>query len=383
MGGRRTEPLAAARAAGLTPLFLGLRRSVTARHLELAEVVIGHDEPAAAMPLVLAAAALYEIGATVPVTDDFMQLAGEVGSALNLTGNPVGAISATSDKALMRAALRNTAAPVRAQRVTTVEEALHCLETVGTPGILKPATGTGSDRVRRIESVDDLRALAAEDALAGTTWIYEEFLAGPEFSVETFTANGVHQVLAITEKFTNESFVEIGHLVPARIGAELAEAIRAAVTEALTALGVVEGPGHTEVIVTDQGPRIVETHLRQAGDGIVELVRLATGVDVQELTFGWLAGHELELRGSGTAPAAAVWFLTPGPGRVAEVTGADAAAGMPGVREVFVRLEAGDEIPELTGSRTRSGFVIAVGDDPTAAVDRARAAADTIEVRYV
>ncbi|MDE8703611.1 ATP-grasp domain-containing protein [Adlercreutzia equolifaciens] len=73
-------------------------------------------------------------------------------------------------------------------------------------------------------------------------------------------------------------FIERGHVEPARITPERAEAIRAVVEHALGSLGVEYGASHAEVKVASDGSiKIIEIGSRMGGDCIgSDLVRLFT-----------------------------------------------------------------------------------------------------------
>ncbi|CAM5719195.1 hypothetical protein SBADM41S_03708 [Streptomyces badius] len=110
---------------------------------------------------------------------------------------------------------------------------------------------------RGVALVSDAGTLeSAARAMTGSAapesrWIAEEFLSGPEFSVETFSTDGSHHVVAVAEKFKGDNFVEIGHLVPARVRAADHAAMAAEVGALLDAVGLNEGVAHTEVVLTD------------------------------------------------------------------------------------------------------------------------------------
>ncbi|TCO40505.1 biotin carboxylase [Kribbella antiqua] len=156
----------------------------------------------------------------------------------------------------------------------------------GRPVILKPDLGNGSlgvfavtDACRIDEGWRWVRAAGLGAVLA------EEMLAGPEFSVETRSVEGRHEVLMVTEKFTSgpPHFVEVGHVMPARTAAGPSledEAVRA-----LIALGHADGPAHVELILTEAGPAVVEVNRRLGGDRIWELLQLSTGIDVLRLVL--------------------------------------------------------------------------------------------------
>ena len=78
-------------------------------------------------------------------------------------------------------------------------------------------------------------------------------MSGPEVSVETLTVDGECYVVQITDKITTGAphFVEMGHTQPSRLSADITEQIRSIAIAANKAVGIDNGPSHTEIIVTD------------------------------------------------------------------------------------------------------------------------------------
>ncbi|MEE1838757.1 ATP-grasp domain-containing protein [Streptomyces sp. NPDC088190] len=321
------------------------------------------------------------------MSDTYVEVAAEINWMFGLHGNSPAVPRAMNDKARMRDILRDSAAcTVLAARVSTADEVKEFAAAAGYPFIVKPVDGTGSRGVTMVpdrEGLDD--AVARTVGTASTThettgWVAEEYLCGPEFSVETFSADGAHHPLAVTEKFKGSNFVEVGHVVPARLPSEAVQAVTAEVTACLNAIGQSEGPAHTEVVLTNRGPRIVETHCRPGGDGIVELVQLAVGLDILRITFEWLAGRPLRLDGATETRAAATWFLTPQPGTVSSISGLWEARSAEGVTTAYLTVTPGEDVGELRSSSDRSGAAIATGDTAEQALQRAREAVGCLEV---
>jgi biotin carboxylase len=381
VGGKRTEAMEAAHRAGMTISYLGPKSALSERHRELVDSALLLPDMSPDH-VVRAAVALHRVqpfDLAITMNDTFLQAAARINHELGLQTNPLEAVTAVNDKAFMRELLRGSAVGQVASAAVRSEHDLRMLpRTVPLPVILKPTLGTGSRSIHVIRDLEQLDALAREldfSAPAGDStppWLAEELLEGPEFSVETFSMAGGHHLLAVTEKFKTDNFVEIGHLVPARITAEQQDRIFAEVSTLLTALGVQEGAAHTEVMLTAAGPRVIETHTRPGGDAIVELVRLASGFDIQQLTFDWLAGKPVELTPAPEAAAAAIWFLTVPEGTVTAVGGQDEACASEGVMSAFLTAGVGDLIPPLRSSWDRQGDALAVGDDPDTALHRAR-----------
>lgn len=321
----------------------------------------------------------------VTVRERFLTTAARIADALGLAGNPLQTVRALKDKARMRELLQRRApdSAVRAKVMRTVEEVDAFVAEVGLPIVLKPRDGSASEGITIIRHTSGMAAARQLVRSRPEALLAEEFLDGPEFSVETFSDQGSHHLLAITEKFTGPGAVEIGHLVPARISADEYATLEEATGDFLDAIGLLEGPAHTEVILTPRGPRVVESHNRPGGDGIVDLVRHVTGLDLRDLLAAQTAGEPLPAADGERAGAAATWFLTTDPGLVTEVSGWQAAAEQPGVVAVSPAVRAGDTVAPLGGSDDRCGSLIAAAPTPDEALDRARAALSLVTVHTV
>src|SRR5262249_40296274 len=184
----------------------------------------------------------------------------------------------------------------------------------GLPAVIKPADYGASNGVRLVEDerdITDAYATAAQRAPSGGV-VVDRFVPGAEGSVECVsTPDGAHHVLAITEKMVSHPpfFVELGHLVPARVPKPTRKVIEDLVRRTLTALGMQRGVSHTEVKLGPDGPVIIESAGRQAGDMIPKLVTLATGANPYLLELAAILGEDAAMLpvvpGSAVAPGRA------------------------------------------------------------------------------
>ncbi|HSK38942.1 MAG TPA: ATP-grasp domain-containing protein, partial [Arenibaculum sp.] len=251
---------------------------------------------------------------------------------------------------------------------------------IGYPVIVKPVDGGGSIGIVRADGPEDVRAgFVRLDGLGIADVIVEEFLDGPEFSVEAFSFAGRHVVLAITEKIVGANFIEMGHALPADLPEETGRTVEDFVAEFLTIVGLDDGPSHTELKLTSKGPRIIESHNRIGGDKIGLLVDAALGVNLVDLSFGWAAGilPALDRVPPGRC-SSAVRFLSVPPGRIERIEGLDRLRAAEDVLEFDFRHSVGETIGLVTENLERSGFVAVTA--PTTGEARARAEALAGEV---
>lgn len=314
--------------------------------------------------------------------EDSMMLAYRVADELGLAVNPPEAVGLLNDKLAMRTLLHERGiSSVRFTVASRWQDVAGLLDGFDLPVVVKPATLAGSRGTYLLTDPADLPAWGR--TLEGYGYdgplLVEEYLCGPEYSVETLTVDGAHHVVGVTRKLLGPlpHFVEMGHLFPepdavrARAVADLAVAL-------LDAAGYRCGPAHTEVIVTDRGPRIVESQARLGGDRIPRLVELATGFDLERGLFAALAGRapgELAARAAGH-----IAYLDLPAGVLTDVRGLDAARRLAGVDLLSFPFTPGDVVPRIVNSKTRHGFVVVAGADAAQALSRAALVRSTVEV---
>ncbi|MFL5344420.1 MAG: ATP-grasp domain-containing protein [Hyalangium sp.] len=304
----------------------------------------------------------------ISLTEYGLMPAARLSRALGLPALSPEVVERTRDKHAMRQALSAAGFDVvKAALGRSVEDLVRFREKVGSKFIIKPRDGVGSQQVACVEEKTNL---ADTVAMFAGDFLMEEYLEGRELSVESFSFNGKHFVFGINEetKYFESSanpYVEIAHEMPAL----LSESERAGVVkfagEFLDCIGISDGPAHTELKLTPQGPRIIETHNRLAGDWLPVLVRLSSGVDLYELAVGWPCGLiEPPIQAAAPFGGAAIRYFTPQPGVVSKVSGVEYARIEPGVVALHLPLRPGSVVRPVRKSLDRSGYVIATA--PTA-----------------
>lgn len=309
--------------------------------------------------------------------------AAQIDRMLGLGGYSTETVDLLLDKWRMRQRLNALGiSPVAAAVGETEEDLRRFAEAHGLPMFVKPICEAGSIGVFAVRDEADLVSIPArfreiearfdKADLVGPLdrFLMEEFLDGPEISVETLSFDGRHVVVGVTDKILGgPGFVEVAHSSPSRHPAELLREVEDLIVAFLDAVGLRHGPGHTEVKLTGRGPRIVESHTRIGGDRINELTEIAYGVDMDRYALGSRLGMIEPLSRSPLPQAgAAIRFLTPPPGKVTEVTGVDAVRADPALVELEISVRPGDEVSPLTWSDERVGYVLARGETVEEAV---------------
>ncbi|OKK07502.1 biotin carboxylase [Streptomyces sp. CB02488] len=326
-----------------------------------------------------AAVRTLEDGATVAgvltSSEYYVPAAAALAYRLGLPGPSAEAVRACRDKAEQRRAL--TGAGVGSADFAAVSEvagALAAARGIGLPVVVKPVQGSGSLGVRLCTDLDEVAEhagtlLAATVNERGITApgriLVEEYLTGPEFSVEVF---GTEAVVTVAKHVGPlPAFVETGHDVPAALTGEQEIALRETAVRAVRALGLGWGAAHVELRLTGtRTAQVIEVNPRLAGGMIPELVRRACGTDLVRAQVLAALGAAPELERTGHARAS-IRFLTCDRDGILAPSAAlheavDRARTVPGTVEALLYRAPGEPVGPAEDFRGRVGHVIAVAD---------------------
>lgn len=162
---------------------------------------------------------------------------------------------------------------------TTVAEGLESAARIGSwPVVIKPINSSGSDGVTFCHGLADVertcRALLGTRNLCGQInekLAVQEFVSGPSYATHTVSLGGHHVLVAVFEfaKRTGPlggAIYDCFRLIsPARH--ELWRTLDDYSRRCLDALHVKTGPALGEIMLTEQGPRLIEINARLAGAG--------------------------------------------------------------------------------------------------------------------
>lgn len=197
------------------------------------------------------------------------------GRLLKVRGQDPEAVRACRDKSRGRQLSAAAGVPIpRFVLAATPEEAAAA--DVGFPCVVKPLDDSGSYGVKLCANAQEV----ADHAKALLAWTHnevgqpklpsvlvEEYMHGREISVEVIVADSRARVVAMTDKVLLDPpvFYEIGHTVPASLDPQAEAACREVAVQALEAIGYDFGAAHVELMITDDGPRLVEVNCRARG----------------------------------------------------------------------------------------------------------------------
>ncbi|MFD7529703.1 MULTISPECIES: ATP-grasp domain-containing protein [unclassified Streptomyces] len=383
-----TGRLFAARAAelGVVPVLLCADpdRYPYAAEDRLRTVVVDTSDETALWAAVRALEDEAAVAGVLTSSEYYVPTAAALAYRLGLPGPSAEAVRACRDKAEQRRTLTDAGvgSPDFAV-VSEVTDALAAARSIGLPVVVKPVQGSGSLGVRLCTDLDEvaehagtlLAATVNERGIAAPSRILiEEYLTGPEYSVEVFGTDAV--VTVAKHVGALPVFVEIGHDVPAALPGEQEIALRESAVRAVRALGLGWGAAHVELRLT--GPRtarVIEVNPRLAGGMIPELVRRACGIDLVRAQVLASLGTAPELERGGYARASIRFLTAEQDGILARSTALTEAIArartVPGTVEAVLYRAPGEPVGPAEDFRGRVGHAIAVADRSVRAAEAA------------
>lgn len=328
-----------------------------------------------------------KICGAISFTERGLALAGTISDELSLATTSYAVAERALDKSSMRQILPSSLSP-RWSLIGSRKELKQFKRECQADVILKPRNGVGSSEVVLLRGNDDIDQLL-DDTLPA---LAEEQVLGQLYSVEALSFAGTHRIIAITKKrdmghLAANGFVAAQQTLQSASVLETPDykAIEPIVHECLNRIGLKDGPSHTELILSKDGPKIVETHNRTGGDKIHEMTILVTGIDMVWSALNWYVNQaDLTQRfQKNLHKAASIRFFDTKPGRVTEMKGLSGQRYRPGVVEIVCRAALGTTVPSILSARDRIGYVLTVANSPVMAESIAADAMNEITITTV
>jgi len=229
------------------------------------------------------------VNGVVATTELSVPIAAYVAEQLGLLGVPYEVAMVITDKYRNRECIKGLTELLSPKYVeaTCIEDIQQ--SDVPYPMILKPINLGGKRGITVVKDANELEQAfnyAKESFRKGTTpvIIAEQFLdGGMECSVESITFKGKHTIVQITQKDSSGAphCVELGHHQPAPLSADIWDKVVRGVSSGLTAIGITNGPCHTEIKIINGEVYLIEFNARPGGDHIWwPMVELSTGFDI-------------------------------------------------------------------------------------------------------
>lgn len=331
-------------------------------------------------------------GVIHPCSEVSMAVMGRINDELGLSGISREQAICATNKHLMRKAFEKGNAPSpKSILAQDAEDAWSRLQNeFDTDAILKPSRNSGSRGIakvsRNMDKGDFIRAY--DEALSESrdhSVLIEQFIEGPEFSIEMIVWQGEIHVLTVTDKKTTGAphFVELGHNQPSCFSATDVETLKAAAVAGVRALGVNNCACHAEAKLMNGKAYLMEVGARLGGDFIsTELTHLSTGIDMVAAAIDVALGVEPDLSAKEEPMGVCIRYFCPKPGKLVSISNTE-VLNNPHVYLWEIYPKEGDVIPAVTSSLCRSGHVIVTEKTPQKAIELAERLIESVKFETV
>ena len=278
-------------------------------------------------------------------------------------------------------------------------EARRAAQELGWPVVVKPADSAGSRGVRKVSGIGDLQAAVSEakefSSQEDPEILLEEFLQGSEHSIEGLVLGGEIRWTGFSDRNYDKKeiyppyFLEDGDTLPSDLSPEVVEQVMAAADQAVRALRIDQGPVKGDILVDENGPKVIEMAARLSGDYFCyETVPLHNGTDLLRAVMDQALGLPVDQRllEPKYERGVALRYVWPEPGVVREIRGVEEVRSRPGVRFFnweprWREIGPGTEITPARSMGERVGSVLAHASTRAAAVRIAEEAVTSIQIR--
>ena len=214
--------------------------------------------------------------------------------------------------------------------------------------------------------------------------LVEEFMIGREATVEGFHDSEQPHLLGVSlKRHTPPPCIIATNLdFPAPLPDRFMAKIEWTYYKLIELLGIEHGPIHGEMILTKEGPMLVEMANRGGGSGTVShLIPAISGVNVLEAYVRQAAGEHVVVKRK-FHKAGVMRFEIYKDGVIREIRGLDEAWKIPGVVTLVLYIKPGDILKPIVMDTQRHGLFITEGKDLAEANRVMDEVERTIEIVY-
>ena len=264
----------------------------------------------------------------------------------------------------------------------------------GFPCVVKAVSLSGSQGVLRaddeaaaITAATRIRSvLAAAGRPASEPLIIEEYVPGPEVSIDGILTDGSLTVTAVFDKPDipeGPTFEETLLVTPSRLPGQLLAEALATAEQAARTLGLRHGPIHAELRTGSrhgqQAPVMLELAARSIGGLCARALRFTGGMSLEDMVLAAALGHRPAAPRLG-CPAGVLMLHAEQAGILHAVDGKAEAAAVPGITGLTITVPVGQRVRPLPDGDQYLGFIFAEGGTPEDAAAALRAARDRLHV---
>lgn len=261
---------------------------------------------------------------------------------------------------------------------TNFAQLQEIINEIGFPLIVKNTDSSGSrgTKIFYEQNLNEIQNMVLEaiSVSKSAVALIEECWEGPEQTVETiFDIEGDFHPCFITDRLFDRSkgyAIELGLRNPTNLPIDIQNEMFLIAENISKDLGIAKGAAKFDMILTKNGPRVIEMTVRLSGGFDCQyLVPATSGKNIMRAAILTALGEKfppnlLNNIKNRIGFSESIW---PEPGLISKIEGVEEALKVPGVEQIFFRYKEGDIIQPYTDCTKRVCFIIVSGKDEIAA----------------
>ncbi|TGK17232.1 ATP-grasp domain-containing protein [Leptospira fluminis] len=313
-------------------------------------------------------AATTKVDGVITAGTDASMTVAAVANALDLPGIRFVDAEAASNKVKMRERLKKAGVPIPGfAPIWSLQDTRDALEFLKFPLVMKPADNMGARGVVKVNNREELQAAFKHAKKYSPTgeMILEEYMPGPEVSVDALAWDGNFAITGIADRIIEREpyFIEMGHNMPSSLPESVLQEIEDVMFRGMKALGIRRGAGKGDIKVTPDGVKVGEIAARLSGGFMSAFTfPLSSGINLNRAAILIALGEEPDNLEPLHKKVSIERALLAPKGKLLSIEGLDEAKKIDGVTDIFLFHKIGDIIPEPTNNIEKTGHVIVTAD---------------------
>ena len=331
------------------------------------------------------------LGGIMTAGTDFSASVAWTAQRLGLPGIPYETALNASDKGRMRRLFREAGLPSPDFSIVSADDDPESFPLpAGFPLVVKPVDNMGGRGCRRVDCRAEFAEATAEAVAFSRSGraIVEAYMEGPEFSVDAIVYKGEITICGLADRhiFFPPFFIEMGHTMPTAFPKEQQREVLETFTAAVRALGIADGDNvgaaKGDIKLTAKGAMIGEIAARLSGGYMSGWTYpYSSGVNPARAAVLAAMGRKPDMLSPAKTWTSAERAFISIPGTVMSVNGTQAAGKIPGVQDLFLRIQNGAKVGFPENNVSKCGNTVSAAPDRETAIAAAESAARAVLIR--
>lgn len=322
----------------------------------------------------------HDIKAIISFVDPYVSMAAKLSNEFCGSDISYDALKLMEDKMTTRLALQNNRASCQFEIFTT-ETATRCI--MKYPFIMKNPFSNGSKDVYFIENEKsyELAVKRLTNRLPGKQLLVEEFIEGPQYNIEVVVVEATPIIVAIIQQEISQdyTFIVTAYDIVTTMDEADYSSLWKTVNGIVREIGLHHGACHFEMRLSQDGWKLIELNPRISGGAMNRMIEEAFRINLVQETIQLYVGEEPNVLRKKQMSVHTTYITVNNTGYLLGIDGVEHAALCPGVVDVQVKPSIGSIMMPPLSMGNRYGYVMAVGESPEAAKERAEHAVKLIK----